>query len=469
MRAPLLMITLATTACAAVPGVPAPPRPGPFPTVAVWLARVRAKGEIGDNADDYRTNQFALQTVFAERWVVVIDHSMLTNKTSDLAPAGRSDEITATAGVLIDRGIYTQGQDRWWLAAGVGGRFAGHFLGEEAQNHLHRVLGYNEVDLPYAEDHGAGLAYASAGWLWLERFPLRIPSMTFLEHGQFGLHTTAAALATTENQQQIEVGVALTAVGLDGAAWLGPRVRWGLGETLTAPAEAVAEREDGLWLDYGASAGGWFVSGGINLNDHTTLGAVGWAWQRPPGRVDALSPAAMEADIGFFGGFTPGVQFRWQPHWLRNAGPIGERAALLADYRFGEVETDDWGTDSLLSFNQAVVGMDLAWSRPRPGWQFTPFVRGALGVRYEVVRERGPAPRFPEQSAATGVALGGVGLRLSWGRAIDRAHSVRYGLAASYDGWLPFDRAQAHNGADSDQYLRPGSGPGVALTALVAW
>jgi len=454
---------------AAVAGVPAPPRPGPFPAISFWAGNDAFGGEIGDNADDYRTNELALQAVIARRWVLVVDHSMLTNKTSELAPAGRSDEITASAGVLVDRGVHALGQDRWWLAAGVGGRFAGEFLGEEAQNHLHRALDYNEVRLPYAGDHAAGLAYASAGWLWLERFPLRMPSMTFLERGQFGLHTTAAALATTEGEQQVEAGVALTAVGIDGAAWLGPRVRWNLGETMTPAAAAVADREEGLWIDYGASAGGWFVSGGVNLRDRTTLGAVGWSWLRVPGRIDAPRPAAMEADIGFFGGFTPGVQFRWQPTWLRAAGPFGERAAFLADYRFGDVSAVDWGSDSLLSFNQAVVGMDLAWSRPRPGWQVTPFVRGALGVRYEVVRERGPNPRFAEQSAATGVALGGVGVRVSWGRAIDRAHSVRYGLAASYDGWLPFDRAQAHNGADSDQYLRPGSGPGVALIALVAW
>lgn len=471
-RLHLLLVALGAgiaDAGAAVAGVPVPPRPGPFPVVTLWSGNDAFGGEIGDNADDYRTNEIALQAVVRQRWVLVVDHSMLTNRTSALAPASRSDEITASAGYLIDRGVGSAAQDRWWFAAGLGGRFAGDFLGAEAQNALHRGLGYNEVDLPEAGHHAAGVVYATAGWLWLERVPLPMPSMSFLERGQFGLHTVATALATTAGEQQVEVGTALTVIGLDGAAWLGPRMRWSLGETLTPAAAAVADREEGLWLDYGAGAGGWFVSGGVNLRDQTTLGAVGWSWARGPGRVDAPRPATMEADIGFRGGFTPGVQFRWQPRWLRDAGALGERAALLADYRFGGVPGVEWGPDAQLAFNQAVLGMDLAWSRPRPGWQVTPFVRGALGLRYEVVRVRGPAPRFPEQNAATGVALGGVGLRVGWGQAIDRDRRVRYGVAVSYDGWLPFDRATARNGSDSEQYLRPGAGPGVALTALVAW
>lgn len=454
---------------AAVPGVPEPPRPGPFPATALWWGNDAFGAELGENADDYRTNEVAAQALIAQRWLFAIDHSMLTNKTSDLAPEGRSDEITGTAGILVEHAYPEMINDRLWMAAGIGVRAAGHFAGQESQNAIHRPLDLNTVHLPYDRDRAAGVAYVSGGWLWLEHFPITFPPLMFLERGNVGINSTAAALATTAGEQQTEIGAALTFVGVDGAAWIGPRVRWDTGYALSTAAEAVAKREDGLWLDYGVSAGGWFVSGGVNLRDQTTLGAVGWAWDRPINRTGEQDPAVVEADLEFSGGFSPGTQLRWQPECLRHGDALAQHTSVIADYRFGQVDDVDWGPDSLLNFNQFIVGMEVASSRPRSGWQAVPFIRGGAGVRYEVVRVRGPDPRFDAQSAATGVILGGAGLRVSWGRAVSRTASARYGFAAFYDAWLPFTHATARNGNDRSEYMRSGAAPGVALTTAIAW
>ncbi len=473
MRSPLVItfVAIGSPLVAAIPGVPAPPRPGPFPDLALTWANDAFGGEIGDNADDYRTNQITAQGLIDRRWLLVIDHSILTNKATDLGEAGRSDELTVTAGALFEPFVAPDRNNRTWIAGGIGGRFAGDLGGQEVQNLVHDAFGYNRVELPYGDDEFAGVAYATAGWLWLDRFPLPMPTMTFLERGQIGLQLVGTGLATTEDEQQAELGIALTVVGIDGAAWIGPRYRWNLGSPATPAAEAVALREDELWLDYGASAGGWVIIGGVNLDDRTSYGAVGWIHRRRAGRIAGPRPSQLEADLSFSGGFAPGVQFRWQPPWLRALGWVGERAAFLFDYRYGQVDGIDWGGDSVLSFNQATLGMEVAWERPRRGWRVVPFVRAAIGGRYEVVRERGPDPRYEEQSAASAVVMGGGGVRLTWGPDLGRTRTARYGIAVFADGWLPFDSDEvvSEDGSQRDEYLVAGFAPGAALTTLVAW
>src|SRR3954470_124476 len=100
-RAAAVIVALiaAGRAVAAVPGVPAPPRPGPFPDLALAVGNDALGGEIGDNADDFRTHQATVQALIDRRWLLVVDHSILTAKAGGGgAAAGRSDELTATIG-----------------------------------------------------------------------------------------------------------------------------------------------------------------------------------------------------------------------------------------------------------------------------------------------------------------------------------------------------------------------------------
>ena len=59
LRACVISVVALGLAAAAVPGLPDAPRPGPLPTAWLNWANDTFDGEIGETADDLRTNAFA--------------------------------------------------------------------------------------------------------------------------------------------------------------------------------------------------------------------------------------------------------------------------------------------------------------------------------------------------------------------------------------------------------------------------
>ena len=104
----------------------------------------------GGSIDDFRTQQLIVSAMFSEKWLALIDHSIMT--LTDAATPGRVDQLSASLGYQFK----DTSSDRLVskLVAGIGIRSAGDFAGQRMQNGFHRLLGNNVDILPYTNTSG---------------------------------------------------------------------------------------------------------------------------------------------------------------------------------------------------------------------------------------------------------------------------------------------------------------------------
>lgn len=459
---------LAAPAWGLVAGAPEPPRPGPLPTAWLGLTNDSFGGSVGKDMDDFRTNAFS-GGVRTHRFVFSADYSMLTDYRSAGASKERSDELTAALGFeLVPDGTGLAGGEAW-LASGLGARYHGNLGGQSIQDRWHDLLDYKRVKGEYAAGSGTeGVAYAAGRWLWTNPEPWDVPVIGSIDAYRTGIELDGSCLATSDGSLDARCGISLVVVGVDAGASIGVSREWHVGHRPSEPSYAVAGNESGTWVTVTSSAGGWYFTGGYNLDDRSGLGTIGWMWHRPPGREGVESVGVMEGIVGFYQGYSYGFQYRWHTAWLDRIG--GERLALIADYRFGQHPQQNWRNNAIV-VRQPLLGIDWALADNRDGFECVPFLYAGVGVREERVVASGVRPRFPYQKDITGVAQGGVGLRLFFGDRPSTADPARYGLSLVYDWYLPFQRAEAVNadGTDSADFQLPGGGFGVRLAASVLW
>lgn len=221
---------------AALAGVPEAPIPGTLPRA--WLGLANDAFGVVATPDDYRTNQTTLVFRLTPEVIVCADHSMLTAVPARV----RSDELTVTAGWLPG------GEERPWLAVGIGMKFVGDLGGESVQDWWHDLIDMRKYRLRYEEDDPQAVAYGMFSQVWWPG-----------EH--VGWAVTTSALATTGGEVQAEaVGWALYRQR-SMTAWIGLRARLRAGDTPTHTAELVADYEEGLWGDFGIGLP-WFAFAG---------------------------------------------------------------------------------------------------------------------------------------------------------------------------------------------------------------
>ena len=460
LRACVISVVALGLAAAAVPGLPDAPRPGPLPTAWLNWANDTFDGEIGETADDLRTNAFAGGARLG-RILIAADYSILTDRGFIDTHRGRSDELTATLGVLL---VDDRLRDGWSarLAAGGGVRWAGDLGGAEIQNGWHREIGEPMVEAPYERGDPVGLGWAEGGWLQTGG----LPRVSLLAGGQLGIEAHGAGLVTGAGESQASLGLRLVLLGRDGWVHAGVVHDWRGGAPATATAVRVAHEEAGTAIEYGVGAGALGLSFAVNLDHGYGSGAISLATGRRPAVAGVGHLAEVEGGLGLYAGYALGWQYRWRPGALGRA--LGGRCSALIDYRYGRERPVGWD-DCHLVARQGLLGAELAAAPPRDGFQLVPFVYAAGGVRQEAVSVVGDNPRWGEQDALAPVVQAGVGLRIAAGR-LPRpgSEAPRYAVAITYDGWLPLRDAGLAEDAD-ERYLQPGLALGTRVSALVLW
>gem|GEM_PF-3881952 len=457
-----------TASSAYVPGVPTPPRPGPVPSGWGGAINDAFGGGLRSNADDFRTQTLYGALRFGEerRWTLGIDYSFLTNKGR--SNAARVDELTLTVGrTLFEREDRKTGRFAW-LVAGLGGRYTGDLAGEKLQNEWHDLLDFAPVHLPYETTSEAhGVAFVHGSWLGT-RFPGAAWWPRGGSYGTLGLGLNGSLLVTSSGEVQGALEGRLVLLGRDGTLWAGVRRGVREGDTPDATTAAVARREEGWWLTYGASLGNVFFEGSQHLDSDAAVGRIGWLWRPPADPPHGEARMAGEAGA-ILNGPGLGLALRWHSAAFRRLGSWGERTAIITRFAYGNAAGDD-PPDQEVRFQQFLVGLDLELRSRGPGFQVVPFVYLTAGVRWEQVEDDGPSPVFPETSASAVVLQGGAGLRFLLGARAAHRDGLRYAVGLSVDGWYPSSGARdSAPGVPDFRFLEPHITMGLRLSVLTDW
>ena len=174
----------------------------------------------GGSVDDFRTQQVILSTRLADRWFVLLDHSILT--LNDGIDAGRIDQLAVSLGYdFLDRDRADR-KDK--VAIGFGARGEGAFAGERIQNGFHRLIGSQIEDLPYASGDETDAT------LWLDASHYRLLSDAgdggWLAGWRKGAWFRAGSLLTTGGQWDSTVSALAVASRESVDIWFGARADW---------------------------------------------------------------------------------------------------------------------------------------------------------------------------------------------------------------------------------------------------
>lgn len=421
---------------AAVTAAPASPRPGPPPGLWLGWSNDAFSGQFGDNRDDARTNDLAIQ-VRLDRWVVSAGHSILTDK-----PGGRrDDEATVAVARLFGAGADEPGSP--WLGLGAAVRRSGRLGGAAMQRRTHAALGLGPVDNLAQDPPGTLLlGAAAAGWV----LPWRGPTGP-------ALLLAAAGEAGSSDRRAGEAAAGIALLGADGAVWVRLRAAEAAGGAGPV-ARRVAQAESGWWIDHGLSLGGWLLAGAVAPDDRRVVGTIGWmADRRPagPGRT----PIAGELLV--MTGPALGADLRWPL--------VGEDAASALWWRV-DVRTGRTGRTwpgNVVVHDQATLGIELC--RPGRGWGFSlqPYAAAGAGWRAEQIAERGRNPTHRRQRADGPVAAAFAGLRLLW---LDGGGN-HGGLSLGGEGWAA--PAAETDPPRRERYLGAGAALAGGVSVGVRW
>jgi hypothetical protein len=452
-------------AAASIYGIPEPPTPAPLPTA--WLAvQDDLFGDAILNTDDFRTGGAHIG-LSIDGFVAIFDDSAFTSRGAQGLQPGRTDELTYTLGYGI---VDSEGIDQALSALviiGGGGRSYGNFDGQTIQNGIHKRFGYQPLYLPYDQEHGtAGVAYLYARSLWLpwRHCPHPLPDA-------IGLQVEAAALATTQGEQQEYASLEMVAMGTQGVGWVGVQYQRDAGTPPTMTAGIVARHENGFWLTAGLGRQpGIFVSAAVDPSTRAIDGNVGVTIAPDAGAADASKLPAAETFLFYPLGGSIGAQVRWQPVWLNDPGPL--RYDLMVDYHYGPVPHYSW-YDNRVDEDQALIGCEPEFVHAVPGigWLMTEtYLYAAGGVRVERVRVLAAPSRYPQATGTAAVGQGGGGVRLGLNIGDDPRrfiNQIRIGLG--YDGWIPVVRHRVESPVETGYYLKPGAAPVLSIGFNVMW
>lgn len=463
-------------------GVPIAPRPGGMPVVAAdWWNDVI--GFVGDNDDDYRSQQMAVygRVPWPGPWSLTggFDHSILTErgprKYADDGDEveGRLDQLTISVGALWsidhDGGLLVPDgaaqehvqADRWQetravdasghLAAGLSLRFHGRIGGETLQNQWHEVIDSPQVHLDWEANRTTAVGlWGSASYATRKQFD----DNSWLN--TWGLWTSAAGQIFSDGQAELGGRATAYIQGVHLGIWAGLRgeLRGGYDDGLVL--RAVAAAEEGVYGILGVRLSRWMiVETGVHLGSERRYGRVGFISDE---------------------GYLPRSPDYWHDHYrtsLRLAGLVPDyhldaqlrvahpswsvgiwQVAAAVGVRRGQAPTSD-PDDAYASGDQVSVGIDHSWSdgRDQDAAAVVPFLTTSVGWREEYLSSE-RSSRIAGSDTSTAVAVVDAGLRIGQPEAFKLTALFTIGVSA----WYPFRQAEIRWRTQTVELLRPGVG-----------
>jgi hypothetical protein len=383
----------------------------------------------GGSVDDYRTQQSVISAALADRWIAILDHSILT--LTDEPSPGRIDQRSVSLGYkLISHHLDGHADS---LIVGTGLRSVGEFSGERIQNGFHRIVGSSIEELAYTRNTGTDIT----AWFDAERYRMLRDSRNegLFKTWRVGYQIRAASLATSGGQWDSTIGIQAVISKPVIDIWLGVRSDWRSGYDEPVLRE-TASAEDDVAAVLGARIGPLIFETVQQFNNKASYGQIRLVSSADDTRKHRLP--RMGLDLGVM---LPDVM-------LRLAGRLRARILTAAASRWNEslviglgygqpqykdnteLSTDSW---------QADVGIEL--ERPFSGDTDWLSLYGSMGLgwRDETLIRDGDLQDESSESIGHAVLSASAGLRFDLSSPLDR---WRFRLQFGLVGRLPIDDAE---------------------------
>ncbi len=351
----------------------------------------------GGSVDDFRTQQIIIAAKLNDKWIALIDHSILT--LSDPAAAGRVDQLSGSLGYQVINTINERLAKK--LVVGVGIRSAGIFAGERMQNGFHRLVGSDIETLPYSDTNGTDVT------AWFDANHYR----NFGHSSKNGYWLRASSLLTSGGQWDSSAGLYAVTSWPAIDIWLGLRRDWRSGyDDPVLRATAIAE--DDLAVVFGARFGALVLETVQQVNNGASYGQL----RLVSAGVLATAPRNKDARLGLeFGFLLPDVHVRlagrYRKHVLTGTGSDWREAIVVA-VSYGEPQYEE-NTSVFVRSGQIDIGLDIERSMSdQSGW-LSAYGTASAGWRNERLVGAGTLEGVTSDSVGRAVLSVGAGLRIN--------------------------------------------------------
>ena len=402
----------------------------------------------GGSVDDFRTQQIILTAKINDRWLAIVDHSILT--LTDSPAPGRIDQFSASLGYHFLDNTSANSVDRFTVGGGF--RSVGEFAGERMQNGFHRLIGSDIDSLPYVDTSTTD----ATGWFEAQRYR----ELRTFDNWTTGYWLRAGSLLTTDGQWDSTAGVFAVAKRNSIDVWLGVRHDWRSGYDTDNVQAETARAEDDTAVVIGIRFGALMLETVQQLNNDASYGQlslVSSGFRSANTHVD-IPRAGLE-----FNFLVPDVHVqlvgKLRTNLFAGEGSAWRESALL-DIRYGEPQYKE--DDSLFIRSQQVTA-GMEWERPlTEGTNWLSFY-GSAGVGWRNEELHRSSSTVDEKADAVGSAVvtAAAGLRFF---AATLGHRWNYRIQLGLTAWLPLKDASVQLGGEQFSLQEPAVGIALGMT-----
>lgn len=309
----------------------------------------------GGSVDDFRTQQIIITANINDKWLALVDHSILTLTNS---PAqGRIDQVSASLGY------------RWYesdntdVTAGVGIRSIGDFAGDRMQNGFHRIIGSEIDDVQYTGSSETDLT------AWIDAQYRR--DFASLGNWRAGYWLRAGTLISSGGEWDSTLSAIATLKRNRISFWIGLRSDWRSGYSGDPVLAATATAEEDAAFVLGMRFGALLVETVQQFDNDASYGQIMLVSSGSRKAQSVLAPAEWAIDFAFL---VPDAEIqlagRKRSSLFVSRGSAWQES-LFAEIRYGQPQYKSMN-DVFVDTLQVGVGMD--WERPvSPGVNWLSF------------------------------------------------------------------------------------------------
>ncbi len=398
----------------------------------------------GGSVDDFRTQQIIITAKLSEKWIALLDHSILT--LSDETTPGRVDQLSGSLGYQVINTMNDRTVSKVFV--GVGFRGVGDLAGERMQNGFHRLVGIDIKDLPYSDTESTD----ATAWFDADHYRRFGNSSKTSSPGkwQTGYWLRASSLVTSGGQWDSAAGLFAVTSRPAIDIWLGVRRDWRHGYEGAVLSETAAA-EDDLAIVFGARFGALVLETVQQLNNDASYGQL----RMVSSGVRTNIPTSRNSRWGLEAGFLlPNVQVRlasrYRKHVFTGAASRWREAIVIA-VSYGEPQYED-NASIFVHSRQFDIGFDFERSlHEQSGW-LSAYGGASAGWRSERLVGANALEGENSDSVSRAVLSVGTGLRID---AANMGERWNFRIQLGLIGRLPIQDAEFRIGNTTLRVQKP--------------